>query len=296
MSARSLAWRVLSVWLFCALVAPPCAALIIASGDGSGNTAAPEDDFGFWNVGDATQSAVYIGNGWVISANHVPEGAVRFRGVRYAAEPDSKVRLRNEGPGTSPDLALFRLEKPWPDLPSLRIRTRSPLPGDDVVLAGNGFDRGEPVDFEQKSGWRWAGTTSLRWGTNRVAGIHPQLRVSPGDRTDAFSMEFNAQAATQHEAQVAIGDSGGGVFIKNDGAWELAGVLIAANTYKGQPRETAVFGNLSLAADLSTYRDQILKLSRDERAADSCSAICGEGFALSLLAPLGLAIRARRQA
>ncbi len=50
------------------------------------------------------------------------------------------------------------------------------------------------------------------------------------------------------------------MFYKNDGNWELAGILISREIYAGQPSETAVYGNLSIAADLSRYRGQITSI------------------------------------
>jgi hypothetical protein len=284
--------------LLLVIAAPPTSALILASGDGTGNTTPPADDFGFENVGDAAQTAVYLGDGWVISANHVPLGPVVLGGVRYAAVPDSKVRVKNEARGPSADLALFRLEEPWPDLPPLRIRASSPRVGEEVVLAGNGYDRGEAIEVAGQDGWRWARSTTLRWGTNRVSAIHPAVSVDVGSVTAAFSMEFDREEATPHEAQVAIGDSGGGVFTRSRDGWELAGVLFAAHTYKGQPPETALYGNVSLAADLSVYRDRILAIVErpaPQPAAASCAGICGDGFAVCLLVPVALRLgRPRR--
>jgi len=111
-------------------------------------------------------------------------------------------------------------------------------------------------------------------------------------------MSFDPLDATEHEAQVAVGDSGGAVFTKSRDGWELAGILFAANTYSEQPPETALFGNVSLAADLSHYRDQILEITRGADrgpAADSCRAVCGDGFAASGAVALVLAARGRRR-
>lgn len=305
MSARALLRSpVRCLALFALIAAAESDAVLITSGDGSGNTTAPADDFGFANVGDAVQSAVYLGGGWVITANHVAPGPVVLAGVRYEAVPDSKVRVPNEGGGVSPDLALFRLEAPWPDLPALAIRTSPPAIGAPVVLAGNGYDRGEPVTVGDRRGWKWASSTHLRWGTNRVSGIHAPFSIGPGDINSAFSMTFDERDATEHEAQVAIGDSGGGVFMKRGGTWELAGVLFAANAYEDQPAETALYGNVALAVDLSVYREAILAITRGNGAGShsagntspaSCEGICGDGFALCALVPVAVWLRGSRR-
>ena len=112
MSARLL------VFIAFALAASPAGAMILTSGDGRGNTTAPPDDFGFANVGQAGQTAVYLGAGWVISANHVALRQVGLQGIPYKALPRSKVRIRNESARVSADIAMYRLSD-VPDLPSL---------------------------------------------------------------------------------------------------------------------------------------------------------------------------------
>ena len=49
---------------------------------------------------------------------------------------------------------------------------------------------------------------------------------------------------------MAVGDSGGGAFIKRGDTWELAGVLFAADRNPEQPKRTSIQGNLTLIADL----------------------------------------------
>ena len=58
------------------------------------------------------------------------------------------------------------------------------------------------------------------------------------------------------------------MFIKNGGTWELAGVMFAIALFEEQPTDSAVYGNLTYAADLSYYRDQIL---------DIMTPLCGNG-------------------
>jgi hypothetical protein len=66
---------------------------------------------------------------------------------------------------------------------------------------------------------------------------------------------------TRFEAQAAVGDSGGAVFIPRKGRFELAGVLIAVASFPDQPPGTALYGNLSTAADLSVFRKSLAALA-----------------------------------
>lgn len=69
-------------------------------------------------------------------------------------------------------------------------------------------------------------------------------------------------SATAHEAQAQGGDSGSGAFVKEGDDWVLAGLTFAVAGFENQPDPTsnAVFGNLTLAADLAVYREQILSI------------------------------------
>ena len=62
------------------LLSAPADALILDSGDGQGNTTPPADDPGWAHVGRVTgPSGIYLGNGWVLTANHVTVSESRDR-------------------------------------------------------------------------------------------------------------------------------------------------------------------------------------------------------------------------
>ncbi len=236
-----------------ALLSLPATAVLIDSGDGSGNTSAPPDDPGWDHVGvRGGHTAVYIGNGWVITANHVGLGDVTLGGVLYPHVPGSKVRLQNDD-GSNTDCAVFQLD-PAPPLPALPIRATSPPAGAEVVSIGYGRNRGAAITWNGRDGYEWASGKALRWGRNLVEG--PSLAFG----TEAFYVAFD-QEGLEHESQVVSGDSGGAAFVREDGAWQLAGVLFARTVYGGQPSNTSFFGNRSLVVDLSAYRDEIALLT-----------------------------------
>ena len=118
--------------------------IVIKSGDGSGNDSAPADDPGFSNVGLlGVGSGVYLGNRWVVTANHVGPGSITFGDETFEHIPEESVRLRNptgRGLSDSTDVFLMRL-KTAPDLPSLRLGCRPTRLGDQVVHIGYGRDR-----------------------------------------------------------------------------------------------------------------------------------------------------------
>jgi hypothetical protein len=240
----------------------PAHAVIIDSGDGTGNTSPPADDPGWAHVGiRGGTTAIYLGNGWVLTANHVGIGDVVFQGVLYPAVPGSYIRLENVS-GPPPDLGVYQID-PGPELSILPIRASTPPADAAVIMAGNGRDRGPatwwdpPGPVDPIGGYEWGAGRTMRWGTNLVEGSSSVLD------TESFHTEFTG-SDTAHEAQAANGDSGGAVFIENGDVWELAGVMFAIGTYEDQPAETALYGNLTYAADLASYRSQIIEIARPE--------------------------------
>ncbi len=255
------------------LLSAPAEALVYISGTGQGNTSPPPDDPGFDHVGRLSGlNCVYLGNGWVLTANHVPTGSAILQGVWYGAVSGSEVQLQNPGlPVTYADLKVFRID-PSPSLPLLRIRqTTPPVPPviTDVTMIAAGPLRGGATSWNGYDGFFWGSISGMHWGTNRVFGTG----FVGSSWTIATDFTKLSMGGTTHEAQGAIGDSGGALFIKNGSDWELAGVLFAILPHAGQPDSTALFGkvtqpigNRTYAIDLAVYRDQLIDLTRPECA------------------------------
>lgn len=254
-------------------MAVPAQGLII-SNPSEITSVAPADDPGWDNVGSrsGSASAVYVGQRWVLSANHVGAGRVRFGDQTYAAEAGTERQLSNPGGqelSAFTDLVLYRLESD-PGLPSLPIReVPAPVNG-EVTMIGFGRTRQQDIiywdiEWNELDGPRGSvfsgykhGEAGKRWGTNRVSEVGPLF----GEDGDALALRttFDSTMATPYEAQAWFGDSGGGLFYKDGPQWELAGIMMSISTFResGQPERFAVFGNRSNFADLSRYRDQIV--------------------------------------
>lgn len=261
----------------------PCSeanAVLIGTGTGKGNTTAPANDFGFENVGVfGSGSAVYLGNGWVLTAAHVYDGSsgggtptqALFDGSFYQAVPNSGVQLKNPVgvAGTQfTDLEMFKLATA-PPLPTLTITPTPPTAGWQVVMDGNGRDRTNNQVGYWTPTWQpsstptalagdvWGTMPTLRWGTN-VIDLAGATQGVNGNNEVSFMTTFDAKGTT-YEAQGTPGDSGGGVFHQDPttGAWSLAGIMFSTTSLPGQPWGTAVFGNSTWSADLYYYRTQI---------------------------------------
>ncbi len=257
-----------------ALAAPLAAsAVVIVTGDGTGNTTPPADDPGFANVGVSTTtgfSGVYLGNGWVLTANHVPEQPILLNGFVYAPVVASKVRLQNPS-GPQPDLAVWRVNG-FPALPPLVLSNATPTIGEEVVCIGNGWNRTASevtwnVNWEEApppvyAGFKRGSGKSMRWGRNLVTAAGNVI-----NDTRAVEVAFDQLGGSTHEFQAVGGDSGGGCFAKRAGTWELVGVMFARTLVPdpndpgtpppAQSANTAAYGNLSILADVAFYRSEI---------------------------------------
>lgn len=232
--------------------ASPSGALVIDS-DTPTTEEAPKQGFGWDHVGRLGKvSAVYLGSGWVITARHAGRGPVDLAGVVHTLVGK---RVVLEAPGRrdkKSDLALFRVE-PIPELPPLEIANSPPARGTRTLLVGFGWGRGEAVG---QAGFRWGAPQKKRWGTNRVSRGGLDIPGPNQALTRCFRTDFS-RAGTRHEAQAANGDSGGAVFTRAEGGWQLAGIMVAVSTDPGQEPKTAFFGNVTNIADLSAYAVQI---------------------------------------
>ena len=264
---------------------------MIATGDGSGNTTAPEDDPGFANVGiRGPASAVYLGNRWAITAAHVRPGSVLLSGLEYAVLPAETVPVENPTDDLTPetDLLLLRLAED-PGLPHQRLPCEQRRLGSEVVMVGYGHDR-EPqttywnVDVGptasddvwtevasasegNRQGFKTQDSQTIRWGRGSI-GVTDFVEPTDDGDVISFSSSFNRSLNVDDLSQAVRGDSGGAVFQKNLGVWELVGVIYAVSPLENQPLGTrgAVYGDSTLIVDLHQYKDFIREVAEFESA------------------------------
>jgi len=270
----SLARVAITAWLLVPGAAP---AVVVETGDGSGNTSAPADDPGWLYVGKlGGLSAVYLGDGWVLTARHAAAATKVLRpkrsktlglaGAPHPLDPVPAIDIRNPD-GSLADLVMLRLQSA-PDLPDLEMAEQTPRLGTPVVMIGRGKDRVAALAYwraafspgtaasHRYAGFDWTERNRKRWGTNRVERVGGDLPERSGVRTRVFATSFD-RGGSEFEAQAARGDSGGAVFTRNaEGVWVLAGIMLSVSEFSGQGQR-AIFGNLTLSAEVAFYRDQI---------------------------------------
>jgi hypothetical protein len=98
--------------------------------------------------------------------------------------------------------------------------------GGSVIDIGRGVTRGAAVT----GGWAWGNylnnNNPFSWGTNTIASVDPAAAVGASQAygDDYLQFNFSNNPANPNEAIDTVGDSGGGLFINNNGVYQLAGL------------------------------------------------------------------------
>ncbi|MGE9295203.1 MAG: PEP-CTERM sorting domain-containing protein [Puniceicoccales bacterium] len=245
-----------------------------------GNTTAPTgadgqpDDPGFAYVGQVNGSTgVYLGNGWVLTADHVGAGTFNLGGTNYGFNGTDSHQIGGV------DLRLFRLSSD-PGLPLLTIAsTPNLLPISEVVQIGAGrtpdllpttwfVDTTDPADWIWSEttfpdadtthiGYKTSSTKAVRWGTNTLSG-YGLISYSSYAPSPAYETTFDS-VGTTYESQAVTNDSGSALFIETISGWQLAGLTVTVGLFNNQPNgaQTAIFGNTTASLDLAPHLAEI---------------------------------------
>lgn len=266
-----------ALMLLAVLTGSRAQAVVISSTSDAANIVSPGPGSGWDNMARLSgSSSVYLGNRWMITANHVSSTPVRFNDDRvFNISVGSETRINNPANrgGGAADLRMFRLAED-PQLPTLPISSASPNAGAQVMMIGAGLNRADqqigwkvtgegptslwnqvPVNQANVRGYTLLETSQMRWGMNQVLTSEP-IYFQQGNSW-VFATRFDL-AGVPFEAQATPGDSGGGILVSVNNTWQLAGIMAATLPLPGQPGGTVAFGDASYAVDLSIYRDSIL--------------------------------------
>ena len=222
------------------------------------NTNAPPDGSPWANVGTVNDaSGVYLGAGWALTADHVGPGNLNLDGLTFTYDGTSQ-RLTNSD-GTPTDMVMFHLSA-LPSLPKLLLTSSTPTASSQVDMIAYGRIAGSvQTNIGTYTGFYWSVYGYKSWGNNKVdAGGLITADAGYGNVT-LFSTDFvmPSHLTTSDPAQAAPGDSGGGVFQKISSGWQLAGMLDATES---QTNQAAVYGDKTFAADIATYRNEIVAI------------------------------------
>lgn len=230
--------------------ASPARAIILLGGDNSANTTDPGSALPWSSVAKLTNSdsstvapsAVYLGNGYMLTANHVNLtglGYVQFEvgGPTYAI--DNSYTPYQVVAGV--DMKIFKLQSlPAPSVTAVTLLT---LPIELVAPAyqvgwGVGRDPGESI-----------GDTSVLWGNNSTATKRWGSNVLKALGTDPYDTLYTILGSDSgtpaglgaNESASTVNDSGSGLFQNIGGIWYLVGLTTGVET-----DGTSNFGNDSV--------------------------------------------------
>ena len=247
-------------------------------------------------------SGIYLGynsstmEGWVLSAEHITEGTgIKIGGYTYSfidPQPtNSNVNgTRIVSSGVNTDLMLYKFSvtgsNPIPLLPKVDIIDTTPSIGSLLIMAGRGMRSGAGTGSEDVTApysWGTPGTSDtvpIRWGFNQM-----EFNYTDPAGAKYLITDFDAPGfGTGIDGQAALGDSGGGAFIYDQGSWKLGGVAYA--TSDGPDADSlsnpAGYGDYTLYTNVFAYRSEIVALT-GTLVPEPSSMILG-GFGVLVLA------------
>jgi hypothetical protein len=201
---------------------PLKAVIFYSTGDNTFNTTAPggalagsgwqyQGTFGnFLGTPIASQYFITAGHiGGTIGQTFVIDGNV-YTTIDFFDDPNSDLRIWKINGTFAPEYIAPLYTGPTPT-------------GEDLVVFGRGTERGAEVNNSDLQGWEWGAHTHVqRWGTNTVEGSFD----GGAGVGQLLYATFDADAGST-EAMLSVGDSGGAVFIYDEGTWKLAGINYA---------------------------------------------------------------------
>lgn len=241
--------------------------------DNTYNTTAPGNGAPWNYVGQVTNtgttpetgpgtdaSAVYLGNGYVITAQHVDVGpsfntVITLDGTSYAVNFSSATPV-------GPDLELYQIIGN-PNLAPLTLTSAATGTNDlNMNATMIGFGEGKAGVIMQSGsdvGFTWGDDTTYaeRWGTNVTLGTYFYDANNVAFLGTAFNINLGVNTAS-----ASLGDSGSALFENFSGTWELAGIWDAVDGttptsyYADSPNEADGMDN-SYAIEIEPYSAQI---------------------------------------
>lgn len=237
-------------------------------------------------------SAVHLGHGWMITADHVSlagnRGVVFGEGIGfYALDPT----FNPQQIGTA-DVKIFRLQS-TPNVPAVPIHT-GPITTAPSLHIGWGVGRDATALQQATVGWGADSTSAHRWGLNNpayFANLEYNYNSKTYTQTAIVTLAGSDTANGIYEAALTRYDSGSGLFQWIDGAWHLAGIGITVEV-----NNTSFFGTVN-PADASPPRGHANYLASIPHLSTEIIAVIPEAASLLLaLIPLACAATFRRRA
>lgn len=282
----------------------PARAVILYGMDNSANQTDPGSGAP-WNavakVTDSTGasvngSAVYLGNGYMITANHVALGShVSFDGMTTVAVDSSFSSIQLSSGGVFADAKIFKLastpigingvnllssgtENFWTGNPPANKNAAA------VTLVGWGLGRDATAINSDLVGRGDNSTSAKRWGTNT---LNNYSIVSVANQPAYSFVTTHLGPDSASEAGASLYDSGSGLFQKIGGTWYMVGLTTAITNRNGGTISTfgaedytGTNGDENIFVRMSTYSAQIQSLTAVPEPSEY--AVCAGAMAIAL--------------
>lgn len=226
------------------------AVLFYSTGDPSYNTNAPAGElegsgWQFQGRFQVTASDGYLGAPisphHFITAAHLPSANVGDS-FFYGGKEYTTTEMYSDAANS--DLMLWKVNGTFASYAPIYSGTGEA--SKDCVIFGRGTQRGDAVVVNGSAkGWEWGSIDYVvRWGENRVDS------TTTIDGLPVLRMDFDSNGS-DNECMLSVKDSGGGLFIEEDGVWKLAGISssISPSTFS----YSSAFTNTNFKAALFDY-------------------------------------------
>ena len=246
--------------------------------------------------GTPNASGVYLGNGFILTANHVDGTRYFIEGTEYSVDTSfngtgSKQVTNTSGQGL--DLKLVKITSP-PSLDGIQMMnsSQSALSSSSLYI-GWGVGNGTPQTTDPANqGWLWgdSSTVNKRWGRNITLGSNYYFADNPGTylETQFNRTVFGSGAAYNNDVfSLSLGDSGGGLFEYLNNQWMLAGIGTDVSTLWSSyyDRNTGLIGDqpdASYFVSMPAYSQDVLN-AIPEPSVLMLSLVAGVGLLPSLV-------------
>ncbi len=212
-------YRTLLTALALLLTSASSYAVVVFKGDNSANTTAPANGLPFDSVGMLSGgTAVYLGDGYMLTANHVSIGSsVIFPdGSSYAID----TAFTPVQPVAGVDLKVFKLEEE-PDIAAVSIYSgnTSVLLSSTSYVVGSGLGRNPSVSTS---------SSNVKWGTSSTRDIRWGLVNSLKKSTSTGMVYFTS--GTSNPVSLTTYDSGSPLFTYIDGEWYITAIAVSIDS------------------------------------------------------------------
>ena len=254
------------------------AVVFLETADPAHNTTTPGDNSGWQYEGKFVGFlGVPIAPFHFITAVHIG-GAIAEK-LDFHGDPYTTIAF-HDLPGT--DLRIWEVDhaKAFPTYAPLSSGAADI--GATVMVIGRGTQRGTEISVGgEPKGWQWGPEDRVqRWGRNVV-------HSSTGGGTHLYC-EFDKPGMTD-ECHLSVGDSGGGMFVFENGLWRLAGIHHGVDGPFRYVSTTTEFHATLYDAGGLEYWDTPNWIAIPEQAADVPSGFYSSQISSSLSVILGIA-------